>query len=106
MRLLLQRMHGITQAASACHHTQAVVQARKGLLVRGQDVACIIASTPQQQAASAAVGSDDQPSASVASGRPLLRHRLVVLECEPRSPAALLVKTTLGVTDRAAAPPA
>ncbi|GBF89272.1 hypothetical protein Rsub_02149 [Raphidocelis subcapitata] len=135
------------QAATA-KALQAVIVARKGLLVRVQDVACVIASTyvparqaqaqgqgqgqpqpqegdgaaqqqqqPQQQAP-AAEGQQQQagggagapaaaaPAAAVTSGsvpgqveqpqKRVLANRIVVLECAPRDPSLLRVRSTYG----------
>eukprot|EP00775_Hariotina_reticulata_P002964 gene2964-3249_t len=114
-RAIIARMLGQSHTVLECfgpaalvQAIQAVAEARKGLLIRGQDVACIISSTSK-----AAVSSDTSAGDAAESGittssssssksqpggdgatqsrRPPVCHRLVLLECEPRNPRALLV---------------
>jgi hypothetical protein len=90
---------------------QAVIVARKGLLVRSQDVACVIASTyvdqavkPPGQQGGEARGEDGgagfQPGAGGGGGaggtRRVLANRIVILECAPRDPSVLRVRSTYG----------
>ena len=111
--------------------------ARKGLLVRLQDVACVIASTyvsarqqgqqqQQQQEGTAQpqpaegqqrraapadarkqqqAGGDAKAAAAAGGGAPgqgeasqkrVLANRIVVLECAPRDPSLLRVRSTYG----------
>eukprot|EP00882_Tetradesmus_deserticola_P032115 GHRQ01036345.1.p1 GENE.GHRQ01036345.1~~GHRQ01036345.1.p1 ORF type:complete len:213 (+),score=93.70 GHRQ01036345.1:271-909(+) len=88
---------------------QAVAQARKGLLVRGQDCACIITSTRKAVSTDAAAAEEgaaaaaaDASGSSSSSKYPATCHRLVLVECEPRNPRALLMRSTVGVSDRVA----
>lgn len=118
------------QAATA-RALQAVIIARRGLLVRLQDVACVIASTyitqseaaPQPEAAApprpeaeaqrggqqaaGGVRQQRQRKAEGGSGgggggggeggpRRVLANRIVVLECAPRDPSMLRVRSTFG----------
>ncbi|WIA38541.1 hypothetical protein OEZ86_001859 [Tetradesmus obliquus] len=108
-----------TQALAVA--VQAVAQARKGLLVRLQDCACIITSSRKAigtdtaaaaaedapaaapaAAAAAATANASSSSSSSSSKYPATCHRLVLVECEPRNPRALLMRSTVGVSDRAA----
>jgi hypothetical protein len=76
---------------------QAIAQARKGLLVRAQDCACIVTSTRKAVNIDTAAAEDDAAAAdasnssSSSSKYPATCHRLVLVECEPRNPRALLV---------------
>ncbi|KIZ00849.1 hypothetical protein MNEG_7113 [Monoraphidium neglectum] len=118
--------------AATAQALQAVISARRGLLVRTQDVACVIASTyvnqqprqatqqqqprqregeegeqqqPQQQAAEGRRGKRRGAAGAAATGpgggeaaaaRRVLANRIVVLECAPRDPSLLRVRSTYG----------
>eukprot|EP00878_Enallax_costatus_P018356 GHUV01019319.1.p1 GENE.GHUV01019319.1~~GHUV01019319.1.p1 ORF type:complete len:325 (+),score=111.92 GHUV01019319.1:411-1385(+) len=92
---------------------QAVAQARKGLLIKRQDIACVITSSSKSATSSssgttadATADSSSSTGAAAAQGsgdsssRAVTCHRLVLLECEPRRPRSLLVTSTVGVSDR------
>ncbi|KAF8061914.1 hypothetical protein HT031_004174 [Scenedesmus sp. PABB004] len=109
-RAVIARLSTHSHTVLECYGTaalvaavKAVAQARKGLLVRGQDAACIITSTPKAADAEGS-GAPAPPAGGDAGRRPPTCHRLVVLECEPRRPKALLVRSTVGVSDRIAGP--
>lgn len=80
------------------NHRQALAQARKSLLASKQDLACVIASGRKADSSSvappdaaAAEGGSNSSSSSGGSRYPATCHRLIVLECQPRRPRALLV---------------
>jgi hypothetical protein len=112
--------------------TQAVVAARRKLLVKLQDVACIVATTYVTQppadakpkaagdapeaagAAPEAAGAESGEAAGGAgagggggaakAGRRVMANRLVVLECAPRDPSLLRVRPRGGARARAPRP--
>jgi hypothetical protein len=77
------------------HHPftpQAAAEARRSLLQNGLDLAVVITSRPKPVYADGAGSSADPAAAGgVPPPRGPLCHRLVLLECAPRKPRALLV---------------